>query len=271
MYDTLIIGSGGNKAYYYLGFLYVLMNKDYYHNIERFVGVSVGSIISLLLICNYNIMEILENFIDINIIDINNININNLFTKFALFNKEAIFNKLISMIKDKFGKRLTLDQLHKSTGKTLCIVTTDYTNKKEQIIDKDSFPDMDCVEAVMKSIIIPGIFPYEEYKGNIYIDGVLSMAYPSILFDNGTSDILCVHVSYSNNSNTNNENILDYLSNSFDIMINQIKNIAIKNKTDRCKIVLIPCDISDILGINSSIDNKSKMFLTGYNTAQSNL
>jgi len=51
--DIVILGPGGIKGFLELGVLYALQNNNLLENVHTYVGVSVGSIISLLLVCGF--------------------------------------------------------------------------------------------------------------------------------------------------------------------------------------------------------------------------
>ena len=58
--DVLVLGPGAIKGFYMLGGLSKLEHNGYLSNVKVWVGVSIGSVISLLLICGYSIKEIIE-------------------------------------------------------------------------------------------------------------------------------------------------------------------------------------------------------------------
>ena len=67
MIDTLILGPGGVKGFLELGSLYCLERKGELNGIKTYIGVSIGSLISLLLTSNFKVLDIFLEFISIHI------------------------------------------------------------------------------------------------------------------------------------------------------------------------------------------------------------
>ena len=65
-YDTLILSSGGVKGLYMLGALYYFSEKKS-TSFKKYIGTSVGAIISYLLAIGYSPFEILSTLISQNI------------------------------------------------------------------------------------------------------------------------------------------------------------------------------------------------------------
>src|SRR6056297_3123288 len=65
--ELIVLGPGGVKGFLELGSLLVLEKWGWLDNVHTFVGVSVGAIISLLLICGYKVSEIIAEAADANI------------------------------------------------------------------------------------------------------------------------------------------------------------------------------------------------------------
>src|SRR4029078_12661983 len=101
MSNILIIGHGGIKGYMELGALYYLETKDKLKIIDTYVGVSIGSVISLLLIAGYKIMEILSEFLSVNFTK-DEFSFNSLVKKFGLVSIKKIKIKLKELIIKKW-------------------------------------------------------------------------------------------------------------------------------------------------------------------------
>jgi predicted acylesterase/phospholipase RssA len=60
---VIILGPGGVKGFLQLGLLYILTQNNFLDDVHTYIGVSIGSIISLLVVCNYSIDEIISHAI----------------------------------------------------------------------------------------------------------------------------------------------------------------------------------------------------------------
>ena len=65
-HNTLILSGGGVRGFGLLGSLQYLMLHKYLDNIDKFIGVSIGAILSIILIIGYEPTEIIIKFIQCN-------------------------------------------------------------------------------------------------------------------------------------------------------------------------------------------------------------
>lgn len=261
--EVIVIGAGGIKGYLELGSLLYLETNGLLNKVKSYYGVSIGSLISLLIICGYTIPQIIDNLIDMDF-DKKEINPAMLIKSFGILSINGVKNKIIYMIKKKLGKILNLEQLHMATGIDYNSVVSNNTKGEYEFINKDTYPTLDCVSAAFFSMNIPLVFPKIEYNGNVYTDGALTCSFPSLYIDDGTKNILCIHI-ITRNSPEEKDNILHYLYNSINMLTNQMKNFAVSNASPKCKLLFLYSNEIDMLGVNISIESKAKMFTEGYN------
>ena len=179
-YNTLVLSGGGLKGFSLLGALQYLIDDDKNHlkYIKKFYGVSVGAIISLLLIMQYQPKDILSEFIANQCLGDVNINIYN-----GLFGKGFIdFNQLTSifgkMVKNKMNTIPTLGKLCTDYNCEFKCLTYNFTEKCESIISNTTHPDMNLLDCIRITSNIPFIFDSFCYKQNLYYDGFLSCNFP---------------------------------------------------------------------------------------------
>lgn len=185
-YNGLIVGPGGNKGFAYLGQLSYLEKEGLLKNIKKYVGVSVGSIITLLMVCGYSILEILDQGHRTDLLDMENVlSIQDMLMKKAIFSQRTFEEKLDKLVIEKFGKVLSLKDIYEITGKEYVTVTTDLTSTvpKPVFLSHKTFPDMSCVQATLMSSNMPLVFTTYNHLGREYSDGGLTNPYPIDYFD----------------------------------------------------------------------------------------
>ena len=194
--DVLVLGPGGIKGTLQLGSLFVLQKEGFLNNIHTYAGVSVGAIISLLIIVGYTIKEIIAITTDTDILqDIENFNILRASNNSGMISSDPIRRKLMSLVTNKIGLVPNLYQLYKDTSLSLVTVSHNITTDEPDYFDPFTRPNMSCVDAVMLSINIPIVFYRLVYDNNVYVDGALGNPYPINYFDNtGLYNILGIYI-----------------------------------------------------------------------------
>lgn len=259
--EVIIVGAGGIKGYLELGSLLYLETKGYLSNVNKYYGVSIGSLICLLLISNYTIPEILDNLLFIDKEE-KKINFSMLMYNFGVMDIESIKGNINKLIIKKWGKILTLKELYLATGIEYNSVVTNNDIGSHEFMNYNTYPDISCVEACICSMTIPIIFPKAEYKGVLYTDGAITCSFPSIHIDDGETNILAIHII---TNNTYKGNLLYYIYNNINMCTNNTKEIAITKASDKCKLILLYSDITDILGNSTTIQDRANMYIEGYN------
>src|SRR6056297_432346 len=101
--EVLVLGPGGVKGFLQLGALYRLEQDKMLDNIQIYCGVSVGAIISLMMVCGYTISEIIMDAVDMDLFeDFSNISISKIPKKIGIMSNKAIKKKLEEKIIQKF-------------------------------------------------------------------------------------------------------------------------------------------------------------------------
>jgi len=169
----LIISGGGLKGIAFLGTLECLQRKDNldFRSIETFAGSSVGSILSVLLVCGFSVAEIFKIVHDTNLRDLVDFDLSKI-TK--LYGVESGY-KLMKRFREEFEKKkidpdITLEELHEKTGRRL-IITVSCIGKGVKYFDYKNEPSLSVLLAVRMSIGIPLFLTAVKYKGDYYVDG----------------------------------------------------------------------------------------------------
>ena len=178
----LCFSGGGVKGLCFIGVLEKLIKhkKIELNKIDMYVGTSVGSIISFLLILGFTIEEIKEFIITFNFSKLNEeIDCINLIEKFGINNGEKIKLLFIKFLELKLNvKDITFKELFNKIQIKLLIVGTNLTKCQEELFSVDTTPDMSVITAIRISMSIPIIFTPVIYNNSVYVDGALVNNFP---------------------------------------------------------------------------------------------
>lgn len=161
--EYITIGCGGIKGFYFLGMLHKLSVEGYLKKVKGYSGSSVGSMISLLLICGYTPKEIIAMAADASIFDdFRTVEINDKLSQMksglGIIPNVNIKNYVEEAVIKKFSKIPTLGELYLITGIEFFTVSYNLDKQCKTLISRHTFPNMDCVSAVLLSINIPLFF-----------------------------------------------------------------------------------------------------------------
>jgi NTE family protein len=179
MIETICIGSGGLKGISFISALHNLEKNNYLilNNIKKYSGVSVGSIISILLIINYKFNEINELLTNLNFNDIKpDISLDLMMDNYGFDNGEKIINYIKNLVFKKINKTndITFIELFNITNKEFYVATTNFSKNKEKIFSYKDTPNFSVFTAIRMSISIPLIFTPVLFENDYYVDGALT-------------------------------------------------------------------------------------------------
>jgi predicted patatin/cPLA2 family phospholipase len=270
---TLVLGPGGIKGFLILGALDVLYKYDILENVKRYVGVSIGSVISLLLVCGYTVSEIFQIALDMP----------NLFEDFMMISQIKEFMKLLKdsvesggllssdiirdlieeKVIDKYGFVMTLKQLYEATGDEYVSVALNVTTDTTMYFSYKTHPDMSCVEAAMLSINIPLIFKKKRYKNEIYFDGAFGDPYPINRYPN--EEVLGLYI--ESICTDFDESAYTYM---FKVATCSITQMNMRNRElagDNVKNLKLSTMSKDTIGSTLNNQDKRDMYQRGYTLA----
>ena len=216
---TLVFSGGGTKGLVLLGSLIYIgeIQGDGYFTkvIKRYVGTSVGAMISLLLCIGYAPLEIYNELAEKDFNQLTDFQtIFHCFKKgmFSLDSGKKLFGYFEDLVSKKIDKDTTFIQLYEKTNIELSIVScciSNYPDKTTCILNHLTSPDLKIITAVKMSSSIPFIFPPVEYNGKAFIDGGVSMNYPIGIFDPEDNSILGFYLDSTYASSGVNSNPLE--------------------------------------------------------------
>lgn len=182
----IVISGGGPTSLITYGVLRELNKKDFWKlkNIESIYGCSAGSLLSLIIILDYNwdwiddffIKRPWDSLIDLKPETILNINYN------VGIIDEDMMNIIISPLLEGKGldKNITMKELYEYTKIKLNLYTCNIETELEKVcITHESFPDLPVYKAIYMSLTIPGICKPIYNKTGYYVDGGYMCHYPT--------------------------------------------------------------------------------------------
>ncbi|AHH01577.1 patatin-like phospholipase [Pithovirus sibericum] len=259
--EVVVLGPGGIKSLLIMGALFRLNQEGILKNVHTFIGVSAGSLISLMLVAGYSIQEIVVDAVSDDLLhDVCAVNLSQTKQTMGLIDHGKIRERLSKKIISKFGKVLTLKQLYLATGLTYISVSTNLDSESPHYFSWETEPDVSCVEAALRSMNIPFLFQ----KLDCYIDGALTDPYPILLKDDGKTPILGISVHTSQVGH----GIAKYLHDVIQAPMTQLRKISEQRSSPMCKHIIIPCPTLDTLGLTLDPIGKSNLLIFGYQKAE---
>lgn len=259
--EVLVLGPGGIKSLLILGALFRLNQEpSLLSNVKTYIGVSAGSLISLLLVAGYSIEEIVIEAVGEDLLrDLAVINFSGQETM-GLIEHTKIRERLNSKIKNKFGKILTLKQLYLATGLTYISVSSNLTQGTPYYFSWESDPDLSCVEAALFSMNIPFLFQKLNYQGCLMVDGALTDPCPVLYKDDKERDILAISLT----SYQAGEGLLKYFNMVIQAPMSRLKQLSLEKMSNRCRHIDIECPTLDTLGFSLDAKAKAELLVLGY-------
>jgi len=260
---VLVIGPGGVKGYYEIGVLKYLTEKNILIGVKEYVGVSIGSIIALLMCVGFSMKDIIHKFMSTDILSLfqpeksRNISIH-----LSIFNSKPIRDLLSDCMKEKLGFVPTLKQLYMVTNKTFVAVTLNLSLQVVEYINWNTEPTMSVIDAVALSINIPGVFQKIKYRGNLYVDGALGNPYPVDAYDNGNTDILGIAVLTKLDVDSSP---ISYIASNIDCPMYHLQKNHQRNASNMVKHIVF--DIDTVI-LNPTSSDKINMIKIGFNQAE---
>lgn len=221
-YDTICISGGGLKGICMLGAFKKLKEATIinFREIKKYIGTSIGSIISFLLILNYTPTELI-NFVlhlDFKVLE-SDIDCGLLFENYGINNGTKVISLIQTLLFNKLQcYNITFTELYQKTNKELTIIATNYTKKEESEFSYKKTPDISVLLAIRMSIAIPIIFTPVEYENNIYIDGGITNNFPINYGNIDKTFGICIITS----SESNIKSLTDYILGIISMATNSI-------------------------------------------------
>ena len=273
VYTRLVLSGGETKGIAQLGALHYFWENCQlnYTSITHYSGASVGSLISLLLVCGYTPFEIWTHVYSVD--SIFSLRLPNssssLFSSYGLMSVDGVIGKVRELVEAKYDKLPTLLELYQETQKTLIISVTNLTEQHVEYCSYISTPNLSCLDAVRASFSIPGLFKPIWREGSVYIDGAILDNLPTRPIDDGSSPLLGIVVSGKNEPVNDSEpnNFITYIGGIVALTVNALTNQTILNLQSNCTILEL--SVTSIAPWEFIMNSKKRqdLFFEGYKKA----
>ena len=267
MFEEIIISGGGVKGIAIVGALEHFSNYFLISKIKTFVGSSVGSLISLMVIIGYSFEELRELFIGLDFTIFRKLKFSEFFENYGLDDGSKMTNLIKAMmILKKFDPGISFENFQKKTGKNLVITGTNITKGKIIYFNAENHPNMMVLTAVRISIGFPFMYTPIKLDNDFYTDGGVLSPYPMDYLCNSNKKIgflLTDHIFINKCSEKTNEitNVEEYCY--------SLLNVVINSYLEKCLIGFeketVYININDIncMKFNLSTDAKKKLYDVG--------
>ncbi len=183
--EGVTLSAGGKKGYIHLGVLSVLIGEVGSDRIRLWAGTSIGALISFLVMLGLSPERIIEYFIKNGEPVLSpTLNLKTLVSRFGLIDMQQL-SDMVEQILDYGGldKRLvdlTFEQAFDLTGKHLMVCAVNLDESRAEYFTTVDTPNVKCMDAVLASCCIPGIFQTRQIDNKTYIDGGRLDAFPKV-------------------------------------------------------------------------------------------
>lgn len=268
---VIVLGPGGIKGFLELGALLLLEKEGYLQTVRKYSGVSVGAILSLLLVAGYTVAEIINDALEVDLMqDFSSLSINNAQANAGLTSNRPVKERLTLRVREKFGMIPTLSQLYMATGIFWEAVSLNLDKNRAEYHNKDTDPTLSCIDAALMSANIPLFFYRLEYKKCVHIDGAFANPYPVDRHDDGNEDVLGIYIT-TDRPETHvpvASSFLLYLYRIIDASMTQIRKRIHASSSSKCKHLELFTDVIDTTGFTVSTESKVRLITDGYRSAK---
>lgn len=174
MYETIILSGGGTKGFCILGSLQYLQDTKRLEcsSIKRFIGTSIGSVISFFIAIGYTPMELVVYLCSHNILESLSLNgFDGVVKGDGIYQYSTLSRMYEEMIHEKLSFIPTLRDIKEKFDKDIIMCTYNATKKRKEYVSYRNYPDLSCLDAMRMSSNLPFIFSPFWYNSNEYIDG----------------------------------------------------------------------------------------------------
>ena len=207
---------------------------------------------------------------NINIVnDIININLNDIKEKLGFIENKTVETELKKKITEKFNFVPTLKQLYMLTGLNLTLVAFNLDELKPEYLNKETFPELSCVEAAMMSMAIPILMQPRKYNGSVYCDGGIGAPYPVLEFDKNGNKVLGMYITSEGDFYSSDKIISNFLYRLIHSSMKVIRDIHIEKSSQNVKNIVLKTSLRDTTGISINKESRENMVEQGYKSGES--
>ncbi len=273
-FEGVVLSGGGTKGILTLGALHYYYEKgtyDYNH-VHTYSSASVGTAISLLLICGYSPMDIfMEVRSTASLFSIpQNISVLDITKNMGVLSIKSFSDKIKDLVIAKLGHIPTLLELYSLTNKTLISTASNVSKIQAEYYKYNTHPDMSALLSTELSCCLPIIFHRMKYKEDYISDGGLTDNFPTKYIDDGVKKILAITTYYETDDGDDNNSDDEFMQYFYKLMFLPMKvNNQLRIKSCGSNITLVKIKYAaNMFESNISDEKKLDMFMTGYQTAE---
>ncbi len=273
VYTRLVLSGGETKGLAQLGALhYFWENGQLSHRtITHYAGASVGSLITLLLVCKYTPFEIWTHVYGVDSLFSLQIpsSPTSIFASYGVMSVDGVIGKVRELVESRYGRIPTMLELYEDTKKMFVVSVTNLTERHVEYCSYLSTPGLSCLDAVRASCSIPGFFKPVRRDGSVYIDGSVLDNLPARPIDDRSSPLLGILVS-GNNETVNDsdpDSFISYMGEVVALPINALANEVILNLEKNCTILELPVTPLGPWEFIMEPSKRQDLFVEGYQKA----
>ena len=265
-YKNLIFSSGSIRGLSYIGCIKSLKERGILDGITTYVGVSAGSMISLLLYLEYTYEEIRELVLGLDFEMLKNIageHILEYFSKFGIDDGRKM-RRLIELCIEKKGNspNITFKEAYERYGKSLIVIGCCLNDQSKEIFSHEYTPDVSIVDAIRISISIPFYYTMCEHRGRQYVDGAITDTYPIDMFRDELDVTLGFLISCGQVYHKDCVNTIDsYAFSVYYSMMRQLERLYLRLYGQQTIMIVVNLGL---LQFSLSRDEKENIFEIGY-------
>jgi predicted acylesterase/phospholipase RssA len=190
----VVLSAGGYRGYIHLGVLSVLLKEVDPKEIRLWAGTSIGALISFLMALGAAPEKIMEYLDCVGEPQFRlSFDPRILVTKFGLIDMQQLVDVIEDLFifckMDKDCLRWSFEELLARTGKHLLVCSVDLDKGQAVYFSPFSTPELCCMDGVLASCCIPGIFQARTIDGHVHIDGGRLDRFPRTKAQNYLADI----------------------------------------------------------------------------------
>jgi len=191
VYTKMVISGGGINGIAIAGAVSEFAKNNDLNKITDIMGISIGSVIGVMICIGYTMEEIENIFLGIKMEEFINMEVYNIFENYGVDNGEMGKRLVKAIIANKgYDVNINFRDLLDKTGKNLVVVGTNVNLGRAVFFNAVDYPEMPVVDAIRISSSFPLMYEPVEYKGDLYVDGAVLAPYPIDYFGTGRDDII---------------------------------------------------------------------------------
>jgi len=261
----LLICGGGFKFFYIVGALKYLDELNILQNINEYIGVSAGAVLSLFFNIGYTLDELDSFFLEFNFEKMLDPHIDSLLDNKGLDDGELKKFIIQHFLKNKnYHPSITFKELYEMTNKKLTFYVTNITINKLEEVNYETYPDMPIWIGIAMTTALPILYQPIIYNNNYFVDGAVFDNYPIELYSE--ENILGINLITNVTNIDFNIDFFNYIIKLMS-MSHHWKIINKNNAFKHCTITITTNDSADMFNPDISLDIRKNRINDGYNSA----